>query len=90
MKRQQDIRTIVGVEMAQAVSGSWSSYQENPNQKNKERYLTWRLRFRLKFNNRPDIIERFEHEVGAGLFDSEVGPLYDMVQGEFLRASDLK
>jgi hypothetical protein len=78
-RARKNIREIVGFGMVEAMEKSYETWLEKKTTSAQKRYLTWRLRFRLRFNHMPDVIERLEESANVGLFDEEVGPLYDEV-----------
>jgi hypothetical protein len=81
-ERKISVREKVGFAMVDALEGSYARWRENPTIGNRNRYLRWRLRLRLRFNDQPELLERLSEEAEVGLLDEEVGPLYDTVQRE--------
>ena len=82
-KAQQEAKSVrekVGFAMIEALEGSYAKWQEKKSDGNRKRYLLWRLRLRLRFNNQPELLEKLNAETSIGLYDEEVGPLYDDVQ----------
>lgn len=79
LRSKKTIYDIVGFGMVEALENSYQKWKEKPAPGTRERYLTWRLRFRLRFNSMPDVIERLNEKANVGLFDEEVGPLYDKI-----------
>jgi hypothetical protein len=78
-KRNMTPREEVGFNMVEALEKAYEMWQQKKTPAAKKRYLTWRLRLRLKFNHRPELLLRLNEESSIGLFDEEVGPLYDDV-----------
>lgn len=70
-------REKVGFALVEALEKSYENWLKLKTPGSKKKYLTWRLRLRLKFNHRLDILERLNEEAAIGLYDEEVGPLYD-------------
>lgn len=82
-KAKQEVKSVrekVGFAMVEALEGSYAKWQENKSEGNRKRYLLWRLRLRLRFNDQPELLEKLNAETSIGLYDEEVGPLYDGVQ----------
>lgn len=76
------LREKIGYSTIDALEGTYAKWKEKPTEGNRKRYLTWRLRLRLRFNDQPELLERLDAETEIGLFDEEVGPLYDKVERE--------
>ena len=72
-------REKVGFALVEALENSYEKWLELKTPAARKKYLTWRLRLRLKFNHRIDILERLNEEANIGLYDEEVGPLYNEV-----------
>jgi hypothetical protein len=82
-KTRQEVKSIrekVGFALIEALEGSYARWQEKKSEGNRKRYLLWRLRLRLRFNDQPELLEKLNAETSIGLYDEEVGPLYDDVQ----------
>jgi hypothetical protein len=82
-KTRQEVKSIrekVGFALIEALEGSYAKWQETKSEGNRKRYLLWRLRLRLRFNNQPELLEKLNAETSIGLYDEEVGPLYDNVK----------
>ena len=86
MNRQQlaikKIREEVGESTIDALEGSYAKWQEKKSDGNRKRYLLWRLRLRLRFNHKPEMLAELDSVTNMGLFDEEVGPLYDKIERE--------
>ena len=76
-KNFKSAREKVGFAFVEALEKSYKNWLKLKTPASKKTYLTWRLRLRLKFNHRLDILERLNKEADVGLYDEEVGPLYD-------------
>lgn len=78
--KNQTAREEVGFAMVEAIEKSYETWLEKKTPSARKRYLTWRLRLRLRFNHRPELLERLNVEANIGLFDKEAGPLYDTIE----------
>ena len=76
------IRDEVGESTIDALEGSYRKWQEKKSDGNRRRYLTWRLRLRLRFNHKKEMLEKLNQHTDIGILDEEVGPLYDNVERE--------
>ena len=74
-----ETREAVGHRMIEVLESTYADWRENPCKATREKYLTWRLRARLKMIHNPDALIRLNEIVEVGLFDEEVGPLYDNI-----------
>ena len=81
-ERKNSVREKIGFAMVDALEGTYAKWREKPTPGNRKRYLQWRLRLRLRFNDRPELLELLNEEADIGLFDEEVGPLYDTLPKE--------
>lgn len=81
-ERQTSVREEIGFAMVDALEGSYAKWCAKKSPGNRTRYLQWRLRLRLRFNDRPELLEKLNDEVKIGLYDEEVGPLYDTIPKE--------
>jgi hypothetical protein len=82
-KTRQEVKSThekVGFALIEALEGSYARWQEKKSEGNRKRYLLWRLRLRLRFNDQPELLEKLNAETSIGLYDEEVGPLYDNVK----------
>ncbi|MFZ9244482.1 MAG: hypothetical protein ACO22S_05195 [Burkholderiaceae bacterium] len=78
MAKTKDIREVVGFPLVEVLEQSYLKWKEAPSKANQKRYLTWRLRLRVKLQHRPELLlELMEKCPLTGLLDEEVGPLYD-------------
>ena len=80
LDRVKSAREKVGFALVEALENSYEKWLESKTPAARKRYLTWRLRLRLKFNHRIDILERLNEVANIGLYDEEVGPLYNEVR----------
>lgn len=78
--KNMSAREEVGFSMVEALEKAYEVWQEKKTPASRKRYLTWRLRLRLRFNHRPELLLRLNEESSIGLFDEEVGPLYDDIE----------
>ena len=76
-KLENEVREAVGHGLIEALEKSYAAWKAKPTEASRKKYLTWRLRARVKMIGNPDYLERLDRVVDVGLFDKEVGPLYD-------------
>lgn len=76
-KLENEVRDYIGHGFIERLEETYKKFREKPTKANKEKYLLWRLRVRVKCINNPDMLVRLNQVIDAGLFDEEVGPLYD-------------
>ncbi len=74
-----EIREAVGHGIIERLEVTYAAWKESPSKATREKYLTWRLRARLKMVHNPDALIKLNEIVEVGLFDEEVGPLYDKI-----------
>jgi hypothetical protein len=84
MVKTKDIREVVGFALVEVLEQSYLKWKETPTEANQKRYLTWRLRLRVKLKHKPGVLlELIEKCPLTGLLDEEVGPLYDNLDPDF-------
>ena len=76
-KLENEVRDYIGHGFIERLEETYRQYKEKPTKTNREKYLLWRLRVRVKAINNPEMLVRLNEVIDAGLFDEEVGPLYD-------------
>lgn len=81
-KRNLNIREEVGFAMIEAMENAYARWSEKKTEGLRKRVLTWRLRLRLRFNHKPELLAELDEQTNIGLFDEEVGPLFDDVERE--------
>jgi hypothetical protein len=78
-KLDNEVREAFGHGLIERLETTYKIWKENPNKTNAQKYLTWRLRARVKMINNPEFLVRLNSIVEVGLFDEEVGPLFDKI-----------
>lgn len=78
-KLENEVREAVGHGLIERLELTYANWKASPTKANRDKYLTWRLRARVKMLNNPDYLIRLNEVVEVGLFDEEVGPLYDNI-----------
>lgn len=78
-KLENEVREAVGHGMIEMLQATYATWKSKPNKANRDKYLTWRLRVRVKMINNPEYLVRLNKVVDVGLFDEEVGPLFDNI-----------
>ena len=76
-KLDNEVREAIGHGLIERLESSYATWKAKPTASNRDKYLTWRLRVRVKMINNPEFLIRLNQVVEVGLFDEEVGPLYD-------------
>lgn len=75
-------REKVGFALVEALEKSYETWQNKRTESARQRYMTWRLRLRIRWNHDPELLIKLNQETSIGLFDEEPGPLYDDVEHE--------